>query len=324
VAAPQDGVPPRPRRRLVALVGPTAAGKTELALRTAQRVGVRVEVVSLDSRQLYIGLDVGTGKPTAPERARLPHHLLDRIAPAETFTAGRYRRELEELLPALWGRGVVPLLVGGAGFYLRAAAEGFIAVPDDPVRLREVRHGLVALATDELRARLSSADPASAARIHPNDRYRLQRALEILELTGQPASRWNAQFRPHPVHGAQLCVVHLSPPRAVLHERIAERAARWLTGGWYEEVQARLGEGFAPDCPGLRMLGYREVVEWVLGRRDREQTLARVIVSTRRYARQQETWFRKQPAVARGDAVQADLETVLVRELHEAGQGGTP
>jgi tRNA dimethylallyltransferase len=305
-------------RPLVALVGPTAAGKTALALRVGERARGRVEVISLDSRQVYRRLEVGTGKPSAQERARLPHHLLDRIDPDETFTAGRYRREVEALLPSLWARGVVPLLVGGAGFYLRALAHGLVEVSDDPPRLAAVRRRLEGLGLEELRRRLGEVDPASAARLHAHDRYRIQRALEIHELTGAPLSSWNARFSPQPVRGVRLRVVHLSPPRVELHRKVAARATRWFEGGWREEVEALLLEGIPADAPGLRILGYREIVAWVQGALGRERALERIIVRTRQYARQQEIWFRKAASVARGAAEDAAVENALLTELDAA------
>jgi tRNA dimethylallyltransferase len=303
----------------VGLIGPTAAGKTALALQLAERMPGRVEVVSLDSRQIYRRLDVGTGKPTAEEQARVPHHLLDLIEPEETFTAGRYRREVEALLPRLWARGVVPLLVGGAGFYLRALTHGLVEVADDPARLAELRARLAGEPLEALRTELARVDPGSARRLHPNDRYRIQRALEILELTGRSLSHWNASFTPSPVCDTQLRLVHLSPRRAELHQRIAARAATWIEHGWREEVDALLREGVDPTSPGLRILGYREIVDWVQDRCDRQQALERVVIRTRQYVRQQEIWFRKQPAVARGPVDDASVGVSLVRELEAAG-----
>lgn len=278
-----------------------------------------IEVVSLDSRQLYRRLDVGTGKPTAAERARLPHHLLDLIEPEQTFTAGRYRREVEAVLPCLWARGVIPLLVGGAGFYLRALSHGLVDIEDDPERLAVVRGRLAQRPIEELRLHLRQVDPGSASRLHPNDRYRIQRALEILELTGRSLSDWSASFVPAPVCGVQLRMVHLSPPRAELHRRISERTAAWVASGWREEVDALLQQGTPESAPGLRILGYSEVVLWATGRTEAARAQERIVERTRQYARQQEIWFRKLPAVARGDSGDASLRATLASELDAAG-----
>jgi tRNA dimethylallyltransferase len=308
----------------LALVGPTASGKTALAIEAARRVGTAVEIVSLDSRQLYRRLDVGTGKPTAAERAAAVHHLVDCIDPDETFDAGRYRRAVEALLPELWARGVAPLLVGGAGFYLKALTEGFHDLPDDPQALADARAEHGALSLEELRARLEAIDPASAERIHENDRYRTERALELHRLTGRTPTELAATFQPRPVHGCQVQVWHLSPPRDVLHRRIAARAARWLKGAWQDEVQGLLDEGLAEDCPGLSILGYREVVGFLRGRLHADALQERVVTATRQYARQQEIWFRKVDAMWRGPLDDRQGLRQLVERLGAAVRGGGP
>lgn len=285
--------------RFVALVGPTAAGKTSLAVEAVEASGVPVEIIVLDSRQLYRGLDVGTGKPDADERARVPHHLLDCLEPDETPDAMDYRRRVEEAAGPILARGAVPFLVGGAGFYLRALREGFHELDHDPETLAALRAELERMDDGALRERLGRLDPATASRLHPNDRYRIGRAIEICELGGRPASELEARFEPRPVLGASFDVAVLLPPRELLHERIARRTAAWLDGGWEREVRELLDRGVAADAPGLRILGYREVVALVLGELQREAALERIVVATRRYARSQRTWFRKErPALA--------------------------
>ncbi len=303
---------------LVVLVGATGSGKTALALKAAARFSGRLELVSLDSRQIYRGLDIGTGKPTAEERERLPHHLIDLIDPDESYDAGRYRRAVEELLPRLWQRGVTPIIVGGAGFYLRALQEGFFELPADPEGLEGLRRQWKELDSAELRHRLEEVDPESAARLHPNDRYRMERALEIHALSGRSMSEWSRSFTPRPVLDLELKVFHLQWPRWTLHARIARRAETWLRQGWIEETQRLLDEGWAPDCPGLGILGYREIVAHLSGSLPRRELEERVVVATRRYARRQETWFRKLAVELRATGEDPSFLDSLLRALEAA------
>ena len=301
-------------RPLVVLVGPTASGKTELALRCAQRLDFRVEIVGLDSRQLYRQLAVGTAKPTPAQRSLVAHHLVDCIDLDEEYDAARYRAEVEALLPRLWQREVVPLIVGGAGFYLRALSQGFHALEADADRLAKLRTELAAQEPQELRRRLGEVDPQSAARLHPNDIYRISRALELHALTGRPASQLEAEFEPRPVLGCELWIHHLTLPRRVLHQRIFDRTAHWLAGEWQDEIRALLAAGWPESARGLRVLGYPEVLAMLHGEITPDATFERIVVATRRYARQQETWFRKCEAHARG----GEIESALVAALRAA------
>lgn len=299
---------------LVTVVGPTAAGKTALAVAVARRTGLPVEAVSLDSRQVYRGMDIGTGKPTPDELAILPHHLVDVVDPDRTVDAAWFRREAEHAITGILERGRVPVLVGGSGFYLRALVEGFFELPDDPERLASIRTELEARDTTALRDELAGVDPRSHDRIHPNDRYRTLRALEVHRLSGKTFSELEEGFQPTPILGARFAILHASPGRDLLHARIRARAEAWLRDGWPQEV-ARLRERYGPDIPGLEVLGYPEAGAVLDGRLTREEALERIVVATRRYARAQETWFRKEDARWRGDpadpAALDALETAL-------------
>ncbi len=300
------------RRPLVCLVGPTAGGKTSLALDVAEHADFPVEIINLDSRQLYRGLELGTGKPTAEERARVRHHVLDEIDPDETYDAGRYRKRVEDLLPDIWSRGVVPFVVGGAGFYLRALREGFHVLESSPEQLDELRSQWRQFNGAQLWERLREIDPERASKLHPNDRVRVERSLELYALTGRPASELAREFQPVPVHGCEVCTVVLSPVRGELHRRIKQRAQTWLEGDWPEEVR-KLRARWPEDAPGLRVLGYPQVADLIDGRVSTEECLRQILVATRRYAKQQDTWFRKEDARARGDraAVEASLRQLL-------------
>ncbi len=305
---------------LVFLLGATATGKTDLALEAVAAAPVPVEIVSLDSRQIYRGLDVGTGKASREQMAAAPHHLVNLLSPTETFDAAAYRREVERVVPRIFGRGAVPLFVGGAGFYLRALREGFLDLDFDADRLTALRAELDTLGLAELRDQLAEVDPATSQRLHPHDRYRIGRALEIYRLSGTPVSVHEARFRPRPLLDATFEGVVLSPDRGVLHDRIARRTSRWLDHGWREEVMSLRARGVPADAPGLRILGYRQVGEWIDGQRTREECEAEICTRTRRYARQQETWFRKESPRWSGCAEDSAAVAALVEALADSAE----
>ena len=280
--------------RFVALVGPTASGKTDLAVEAIELAAIPVEIIILDSRQLYRGVDLGTGKPDADQRRRVRHHLLDCIDLDTTPDAMDYRRRVEAVGREILDRGAVPLLVGGAGFYLRALREGFHDFEYGSPELERVRTRLAGLDDEDLRAELRRQDPVTADRLHPNDRYRIGRAVELCELSGRKASELDAEFQPRPVLGAEFDVALLMPEREFLHERIEHRTGLWLSGGWEAEVQTLLQAAISAEAPGLQILGYRQVLGLIRGELTREECAAAIVVATRRYARAQRTWFRKE------------------------------
>jgi len=276
----------------------------------------------LDSRQLYRGLDVGTGKPDAKQQRLVPHHLLDCVELEQTPDAMEYRRRVEVTARDILARGAVPFLVGGAGFYLRALREGFHEFEYDAGDLVTIREANAQLGESELLERLRALDPASAERLHPNDRYRIGRALELCELSGRPASQLEAEFRPAPVLDAKFEVALLMPSRELLHDRIERRTRAWLEGAWVREVEALLQAGHEPGCPGLQILGYRQVLDLIAGRGSRAEVEEEIVVATRRYARAQRTWFRKEvPAcvMAAADAAAVEQVAKLLRSA-----GGSP
>lgn len=303
--------------RAVVLVGATASGKTDLAVAAALACERPVEILALDSRQLYRDLDVATGKPSTEQRDAVPHHLLDLLEAHEKPQAQWYRDRATAAMQAVLARGAVPFFVGGSGFYLRALREGFSEIAASPEELARARAKVAELDDDALRARLVALDPDTAARLHPHDRYRIGRALEIAWLTGETASALQARFQPRPLLDARFEVLVLGTERSLLHERIAARTSRWLAGGWREEVEAMLARGIDRDAPALRTLGYREVLRWIAGELDPQHAAAQIVVGTRRYARQQETWLRKE----RQTRWIAEHDVDLVRRALERGPG---
>ncbi len=302
-----------PRGLCPVLAGPTAAGKTALVLALASRLPV--EVISLDSRQIYRGLRLGTAQPTPAEQAACRHHLIDFVPPEESYSAARFRRDFVAAWRDVRARGRLPLLVGGAGLYLAAVEKGLFRVPGlDAATTARVRAELSALADEEVRARLRQADPASWDRIPPGDRYRNRRALEICVATGRPMSAHMAEQAPDPALGLQFPLVYVTRPRTELHARIAARTRAMLRAGWIAETEA-LMRAHGPDARALRSIGYREIVAVVQGTLDPGEMEERIVAATRQYAKRQETWFRPLPRVATGapedGAVRATLERLL-------------
>lgn len=274
-------------RRALLLMGATATGKSGLALELAAATGR--EIVSADSRQVYRGIRIGSAQPSAEERARVPHHLVDFLPLDAQWSA----REFAEDALALLRRDDRPtaLVVGGTGFYLESLVEGLFRVELDEALRAELRAELEALDTAGLAAALRREDPASAERLHPNDRQRLMRALEVGRATGVPFSTHLAGERDKP-RDIKWIRVLLKVEREALHARIETRLDAMLAGGWPEEVEALLAGGADPDWPGLRTLGYPELVAHVKGEVDLASARARILVRTRQFARRQEIWFR--------------------------------
>jgi tRNA dimethylallyltransferase len=289
---PESPFGPAPLRFLV---GPTASGKSALALELAEALAA--EVLALDSMQVYRGMDVGTAKPSAAERARVPHALLDLVEPSERYDVSRYLADARAALAAAEGRGRRALFVGGTGLYLKALAEGLFGGPaPDPALRGALEERARREGSPALHAELATRDPASAARLHPNDRKRVVRALEVLEQTGRPLSAWQHQWGGPESARPALRLVGLFPQEEQHAARIATRVRAMLEGGWVEEARAiRDGCGFGPTA--IQALGYADVLELADGRLTRPECEARVIQKTRRFVRRQRTWFRSFPAI---------------------------
>lgn len=269
------------------LLGPTAVGKTAVALALAAYWPL--EVVSADSRQVYRRLDVGTAKPTRRERARVPHHGLDVVEPGQRYSAGHFARDAEGWIADIRHRGRLPVVVGGTGLYVRALAEGLFREPGlDAGRRRRLDAYTARMEPLELLRWASRLDPG----FRGGGRQRAARAIEVALLTGRPLSWWQAAARDGGIIDPWYIV--LTVPRPVLHQRIVRRAEEMVRRGLIEEVAAVLAEGVAPTAPGLDGIGVREAVEYLHGGRSRESVAEAVAVSTRQYAKRQQTWFRHQ------------------------------
>jgi tRNA dimethylallyltransferase len=301
------------------IAGPTAAGKTALVVALASEYPI--EVISLDSRQIYRGLRIGTAQPTSAEQARCVHHLIDFLDPEAVYTAQRFREDFCRVWLEIVGRGRLPILAGGAGMYLRAVTGGLLPLPDgSDRRLPAVRAAIAALDDAALAAELARVDPASHARLHPNDRYRRSRALEIHRLAGRPLSELTANQTPDPALGLEFPLFLLERPVAELDARIAARTDAMLATGWVEETRTLLRD-HAPDCPGLRSIGYAEVVRFLTGELGGADLGPGIALATRRYAKRQRTWFRPLEREAAGSpddpALRSALRDVVARAVAE-------
>jgi tRNA dimethylallyltransferase len=280
--------------RVAALVGPTAVGKTAVALALA--AGLGAEIVNADSLQVYRELDVGTAKPTREERAQVPHHLIDVADPPESYDAARYCREGREVLNDLRRRRVAPLVVGGTGLYLKALLRGLFAEGEPQTGVRDrVRQELAALGLPVLYARLIHLDPATASRLHPHDTYRIVRALEVIAATGKPLSEFIQAHRFQDVP-YEVLKLGLMLPREELYRRIELRVEVMLAQGWLDEVE-RLLSHYPPTLKPLQALGYRHLINYLTGRWSWEEALTLLARDTRRYAKRQLTWFASDPEI---------------------------
>ena len=282
---------PRPGP-VLAVVGPTAAGKTELALDLAQRLGA--EVVNADAMLVYRGMDIGTAKPTLEERARVPHHLVDLVDPGEEFSVARFQPLARAAIGEVLGRGRVPLLVGGSGLYFHAVVDDFVFPPTDQV----VRDRLEAEAAEAglptMYGRLAAVDPTAAGRIQPGNLRRVVRALEVIELTGQPFSSFRAAMDA-PVSRFRLTVVGLDPGPEALRARVAERVAAMAAAGLADEVRRLAGRPLSRTS--RQALGYKELLDAMERNAPVEEALDAVVKRTRAYARRQLAWFRRDSRV---------------------------
>ncbi|HTH64044.1 MAG TPA: tRNA (adenosine(37)-N6)-dimethylallyltransferase MiaA [Gemmatimonadales bacterium] len=269
------------------IVGPTAVGKTAVAIALAQRLPLTV--ISADARQVYRRLDIGTAKPTALLRAQVPHEGVDLVEPGERFSAGRFAREAAGWLTTARAGGRVPLVVGGTGFYVRALADGLFQEPPlDPARRDRLRDWTATLPGPDLSRWALRLDP----RFSGGGRQRAARVLEVALLTGRPLSLWQRMARAAGVMRPWYIV--LTIPRELLRRRIAERVDAMLAAGFVDEVRAELARGTAPDAAGLDGVGYREIVAMLAGRIQPGELRDAIVRSSRQYAKRQETWFRNQ------------------------------
>ncbi len=280
--------------RVVAVVGPTAVGKSALALALAERLGA--EIVSADSRQLYRGLDVGTAKPSRAERARVPHHMIDVADPDERFDAARFRREALAAIAAATAAGRPVVVCGGTGLYVRALRRGLFRGPAAVPELRAALYERERLeGGGTLHRELAAVDPPAAARLHPNDQVRIVRALEVFRITGRPISAWQAEHA-FADDDVDLLVLGCARPAKELALRIEARCDGMLELGLLDEIRTLVARGYA-DAPALASVGYREMGAHLSGALTYAAAREAFARATRRLAKRQRTWWRSDPTV---------------------------
>lgn len=274
--------------KILVIGGPTGSGKSDLAVRLAEQVGG--EIVNADSMQIYRGMDIGTAKPSAEERARVPHHLLDIISPEQNFTASDFRREAAAAIADINSRGMKPIVVGGTGLYIRALLEGLV---DSPTGDPELRKQFAEVPGEELLQRLFLVDPETASRLHQNDRVRITRALEVFSQTGRPISAFRSE---HAFSGAYYDALKMAikVERQELYGRIDRRVEQMLRDGLVEEVRSLVASGYNLEMKSMRSIGYKEIFAHLAGEITLDEAVTLIKRDSRRYAKRQMTWFNKE------------------------------
>jgi len=295
-------------RPILVIVGPTAVGKTELAIEVAKQLDG--EIISADSMQVYRGLDIGTAKPSEEERQGIPHHLLDVVDPHEEFSVADYLRMVEEVLADLAKRDKTPILAGGTGLYIQAVLQGFVFSPGgkDPQLRAQLEKVAETQGNEALHTRLAQVDRETAQRLHPNDRRRIIRALEVFYSTGRPLSehlRMQEERRPR----YRSVKFGLIRNRARLYERINARVDHMMEAGLLEEVKRLLQQGLRDDSTAMQALGYKELAGYLRGEYDLEEAVRLLKRDTRHYAKRQLTWFRRDKEI-----IWLDLDQLTICE----------
>jgi tRNA dimethylallyltransferase len=300
------------QKPLIIIVGPTAIGKSALGVELA--LILNGEIISGDSVQVYKKLDIGSAKPTPEEQKGIPHHLIDLLDPQEPFTAASFQVRTKELIQSLQAQGKVPIIVGGTGLYIRSILDDF-AFPQegsDLIKKKWLEYAKVN-GNKALHGRLEEVDPVSALKLHPNDTARIVRALEVLELTGKPLSEQRAyKEREYRDLGNSVIYVGLEAPREIIYDRINKRCEQMVNCGLIEEVQALLRDGYSPKLKALQSIGYRHTLYYLRGLVSLAEMLRIFKRDTRRFAKRQLTWFRRDPRIRWYDITALSLEDIVI------------
>ncbi len=304
--------PPSQRRCALLLMGPTGSGKSEIAIQLASRLPF--EIISVDSAQVYRGMDIGTAKPDRQTRRSIAHHLIDIRDPAMSYSAGEFVRDAGLAMQEIWRRGRQPLLVGGTMLYFHALSWGLAELPEADLRVRaQIDAQAAASGWTAVHRELERVDPAAAARIHVNDPQRIQRALEVYRVTGEPITRLQ-QSRQSAFAGVDVMEVALAPlDRAALHRRIEARFRDMLAAGFLEEVNALRKRGdLSAEHPSMRAVGYRQAWSYLVGQCGLEEAQKQAIAATRQLAKRQLTWLRRRTNLTWFDSMHPDVASMIL------------
>jgi tRNA dimethylallyltransferase len=300
----------------ICLMGPTASGKTALAIELVQRLPL--EIVSVDSAQIYKTMDIGTGKPDAKTLTLAPHRLIDFLDPLESYSAARFCEDARREMADIRAAGKVPLLVGGTMLYFKALRDGLASMPAADERVRaDILNQASAKGWAAIHTELAAVDPIAASRIHPNDPQRLQRALEVFRVSGRSLSDWQAMQSPLPDGGDAFVFLSIQPAdRSVLHQRIERRFRQMLEDGLVEEVEALYARGdLGPELPSVRSVGYRQVWQYLSQEVGFDGMVERGIIATRQLAKRQITWLRSWPSLQNFDSDDKNLIDGVIRSI---------
>ncbi|UCC15421.1 MAG: tRNA (adenosine(37)-N6)-dimethylallyltransferase MiaA [Gammaproteobacteria bacterium] len=313
-----DGVKPA----VILLMGPTACGKTDLAIRLC--ADLPCDLVSVDSAMVYRGMDIGTAKPSADTLSRCPHRLVDICDPEETYSAGRFVDDATREIESIIRRERVPLLVGGTMLYFRSLQMGMASLPKaDPAIRGTIDEQAGRVGWPAMHDQLRRLDPDAAAKIRPNDRQRIQRALEVIRISGRPISQLHAEGAV-PERPWEFVKIGLWPPdRAQLRARIDQRFRKMLATGLEQEVAAlKRRPGLTAEHSSMRAVGYRQVWAWLAGQYGREEAISRAVTATAQLAKRQLTWLRREQGLRRFDPTRADLTAVVLDDIRKTGLVG--
>ncbi len=300
---------------VIFLMGPTASGKTDVAVQLVQ--DLPCEIISVDSALVYRGMDIGTAKPNADILAKAPHRLIDICDPAEAYSAAQFAADAVREIEDIQANGKTPLLVGGTFLYFRALAEGLSPLPSaDPELRAQLEAQAQTVGWAEMHQRLATVDPETASRIHPNDPQRIQRALEVYELTGEAMSKIMRQDNPVELPYNVSKLILAPSDRAVLHDRIAIRFKDMLSKGLVDEVRRLYQRGdLHRDLPSIRAVGYRQVWSYLEGELQYEEMIEKGIVATRQFAKRQFTWLRSEKEASWFDSLQNNIYSKILKKL---------
>jgi len=314
----------KPIKALV-IVGATGVGKTAVAIEIARRLPV--EIVSADARQFYKFMDIGTAKPPAEIRKEIPHHFVDFLTPDQEYSAGQFAQDARRVIQEIMERKHVPLIVGGSGLYIHALLHGLFGTDFKDAGLRaKLEKRLAREGAEKLYQELKKIDPLAAKKIHPRNIKRLIRALEVYYLSGKPISQWQQEKRDPAPFSWQMFGLNL--PREILYQRINQRVEEMFDKGLIEEVQALLKMGYSPKLNALNTIGYKEVIEYLNGNYDLKSCQELIKRNTRRYAKRQLTWFRKEKGIKwielTGESISAEIAQWIIEAFSDPNSNYAP